>query len=325
MKNKDIIIIILLIVLLLVVGGFIVYISISNNQKLEEMNKVPDKVEQNVGNQKEAEKKDPYSNYKDVKWATTKEKHIEIKNGKVYVEVLNNEEKMVKEQAKGIEGTPIKVASYIWGGMLHHVVLTKEGKVYSLTDWSSQAYQIERLNNYYIIDMSTEIKDVVMEPAYFLSAEGKLINNYGYTYEELNKDFTASSSMNMEIGQIFLDKNDHIYYSDYDYETEKPKYKAIVNNKNEKVVKAEVIHQWPTINNDTDTDIKDRYIILTEEDELIFFDGSIKQESKKVKDWTMRIEKNKENNEEYSVYIFTMEDETKITIKDGNFVSFQKW
>ena len=187
----------------------------TDNTDDEEQNKpAADNQEENKENnqqsEKEPEKVDPYANYKNLNWSTTSASagtitsaDIKIINGKVYVTYQEE----VKE-VTGIEGTPIKVA-YTPGAMLWFEVLTKEGKVYSISDWETKAELY--ISKYNIIDMTTYAGEEPAKPNYYLTSDGKLIDKNGVSYDKY--------SFVDKFVYIPFDKNNYGYINEADINT----------------------------------------------------------------------------------------------------------
>lgn len=220
----------------------------------------------------EEEKLDPYANYKDYKWGTTKvgdknDFYAEIKNNEVYVTYSNK-----TTQVKNISGTPKKIVQIVYGGMLRFCVLTQEGKIYTIDDWETTANLLVNLSKYNVIDMTAGGgKGVVYRSMYYLTSDGKLIDQNGDTFEALNKNFVTSYGRPSH--NVYIDNKLNVYYSkkgDANYIT----VKDTSGNK----VKAKELYIQDTADGET-------IIIITKDSQIIYVsnEGNITQEKGKFK------------------------------------------
>jgi len=247
----------------------------------------------------EEEKLDPYANYKDYEWGKTKigdkaGAYIEIKSNKVYVTYSNK-----TSQVKNVSGTPIKTVSIIGGGIPFFYILTEEGKVYNLEEWDTEATLVANLSKYDVIDMTVGGgKGVVYRAIYYLTSDGRLIDENGDTFEALNKNFVTSFGRPSH--KVYIDNKFNVYYSkkgDANYIT----VKDTSGNK----VKAKELYIQDTVDGET-------IIIITKDSQIIYVsnDGNITQEKGKFKSI------NTYSQEYEGVMLITMSDNKNI-IKYG--------
>lgn len=229
-------------------------------------------IEKKEQENKEENKINPYANYQDYKWGTTKVgdkagAYLEIKNNKVYVTYENK-----TTQVKNISGTPIKAIYTNRGGAICFEVLTKEGKVYSIVDWETTAELDANLSKYNVIDITEgKGRGIVNRVFYCLTTDGKLIDENGDTYEEVNRDFVYSFGSLAHL--VYIDSNDYVYYTknrDVNYTT----IKDTSGNK----VKAKELYIQATTDGET-------IIIITKDSQIIYVssDGKTTQEKGKFK------------------------------------------
>ena len=281
-----------LIVLLLACLGVVVwqYISLNgtnnvvvkndatNNTQLEQQQQGTNNNQENTdksddlqaGTNKEENKFDPYANYKGYKWASTTIKlksgngSVKIKEDKnVYVTYINKENKIT-----GISGTPIKVISRV-GGTECIYILTDECKLYSCEAWDTEATLVGDLAKYNIIDIvESDVGGVVKRNIYYLTADGKLIDSNGDTFEEINKNFVYRFG-NKFLG-VYIDEDNYIYYSKKD----DANYAVVKDTAGKKVKAKQLYMQYDSI-----------IIILTTDNQLIYVDENYKtsQEKGKIK------------------------------------------
>lgn len=307
MENKKAknLIIAILIVLLLVCLGVVVwqYLKINNttsNQEevMGENNNTPtyqENVDSSQNNtqpedkeenrdpemnktEKEENKFDPYANYKDFTWGNTKYLVSNNNNDKTGIEIKNNEVYLTFEnktvQVKNISGTPKKVMGAFNGGIIYYYLLTEEGKIYWV-EWSDTTATAElaiNLNKYNIIDFTSgNGKSIVRRVIYYLTADGKLIDQNGDTFEALNKNFVDSFGSLGHV--IYIDSDNYIYFSkngDANY--------TIIKDTSGNKVKARELYLRDGIEGE-------EIIIITQDNQIISVrnDGKITQEKGKIK------------------------------------------
>lgn len=232
-------------------------------------------IEKKVGEyQAKEEKIDPYANYKDYEWGSTKfgskDAYIEIKNNKVYVTYYNK-----TTQVKNISGTPKKVTGNVGGGIMYYYILTQQGKetkVYLLewTDTTATAELLKGVSKYNIVDFTTANNEsVVLRAMYFLTADGKLIDTKGDTFEALNKNFVTSFGT---LGfNLYIDNKGYVYYS----KKGDANYKTVTNANGNKVKSKEWYGQ--------DGSTGYTAIIITDDNQIIYVDDSYKVSYEKGK------------------------------------------
>ncbi len=195
-----------------------------NNQNTE--NDAEDKQEDNKQEENEDEKDDepvdPYANYKKIEWSTNTSKDTKIKNNKLYF--LNNEVDV------SIDGTLEKVETIIIGGFPVMFVTTEENEAWyiALDDIVNNTVAVEKqlLTKEKIVDM-TALKTYTSEYSdttiYFLTEQGKLIDENGVSYDKYN---FVTSFRAQDIGiWISIDKDSNGYY----YNEKNNTFSAIVS------------------------------------------------------------------------------------------------
>lgn len=166
------------------------------------------------------DKKKIYEKYPDISWAETSIYGVRIVDGKLE---CDDEYKEVCDLSSSINEPIIKVVDFgnYGEGMS---LLTESGKVYmKYYDYDISSYNLKQiLENYKIVDMSKEERDYSFAYHYhvdwddgwhnstghgifYLTDDGKLVNQLGNTYEDVNRNFVHSSCFEN-------------YYSSYDYE-----------------------------------------------------------------------------------------------------------
>jgi len=218
----------------------------TNKDNEENNEQEDDKQDENEG--KEDEGFDPYSNYKNIVWATSKDDGFYIKNDKVYYLRLDG-----KEEVWNLPGIPVKVLSDEKGNGLQVNVITKEGKVYGLLSMNDYEQILPKEK---VIDM-TLIDNYTFERYYYLTADGKLIDENGVSYNKYS--FVAQYSMGKPYGGISIDKNGYGYHYNYDKKT----YEVIISKTNSATLSMSKIYT---------TDLYGT-IIVTSYNKLFKYDG----------------------------------------------------
>ena len=98
-------------------------------------------------------------------------------------------------------------------------ILTEEGVMWkSICENGLNSNFVKVNTNEKVLDMTSRNSSIrVVEPPYFLLANGELVNEEGSAYEELDGNFVKS--LGNAYGQVFI-KADNTMYT-YDYQTRK--------------------------------------------------------------------------------------------------------
>lgn len=180
------------------------------------------------------EEVDPYANYTSMKFGATKvsfgkDGYI-IENGAVYYYKDNG----TKTKIKGITGTPKKLMTTLTGGMYGCIVIANNGVIYNISDFEGTASKVVDLTKHNVIDVTT-LNNYTTESIYFLTADGKLVDKNGVSYNKYN--FVDQYTMGRPSGGISIDKNQYGYH----YDAKTNTYKALVNKvNNAKLIMAKI-------------------------------------------------------------------------------------
>ena len=258
-----------------------------NIENIQETNKPEDKI-------------DPYANYKDVKWCGQKDELIEIKNGKVLITYDGSRSYSLTNDK------PISVArTHMIGGVSDFFVLGESGKVYKVDEEDNiKLVEVKELSNN-IIAMTTQKTGVNYRPIYFLTSNGELIDFKGCTYEENNEDLTGTYG---RFCPMYFNTAGNVYYINRNNE------KIYIKDKQSKNIVAKTVF-WQSISLD------ETYTILTTNDQLVYFtydgDYNISYNNQKIKSYKIQEVNDENNNSQFNV-VFSMEDNTNVTITDIN-------
>lgn len=272
-----------------------------------------------------------YDNYKDLKWMFKDEKKTEfefdgdkitIENGRVYLKKRQQD----KMQVDVIEGRAKYLTGYGTQTLEKIYIITEEGYIWK-SDYDREGKGIDaafkKINlNGKVIDMTNgDYTKREIEPPYFLLSTGKLVNEEGSQYEELERDFVKSFGWN---GCLFYVGSDNTI-SYYNYKTRE--YIKIKDLNGQDLKMRDAFIQWSSIYNNIveENGGVERVFIVKQNGELVYFDGYEKFEVKIYEKAKGKIIKeiNEEKEEvEYGGQIrhirvkFT--DGTELLIKDAN-------
>ncbi len=196
---------------------------------------------------------DPYENFKNVTWSTTKSEDAKIKDNKVYYGEV--------ELDLDIEGTykAIEVVKSISTSKVY--LLTEEGAVWSFNVYfmtpGGEVDNITRhLEDTKVLEMTYRDTNSI-ECIYFLTEKGELIDINRIPYDKYDFVGTISSS---STAKIPYDSNNYLYH----WNAKKNEYEQIVNKAKQKVAATKIIET---------ADI-DGVLILTAKGYLFKYDGT---------------------------------------------------
>ena len=294
-------------IILIVVMGVLMYLQMKNTEdKISKLNEQISKLEQNNAtnegkieikdNEENQTEKSPYEKYEGLYWQfkdsvtdTTKfewnDKKIQIENGVAYLYNGNS-----KTPINSIEGKAKSIN--MWGEQTldRLYILTEEGTIWKsicLGDLNSNFVKVNM--NEKVLDMTNGNSAIrVIEPPYFLLANGKLVNEEGSLYEDLDGNFIKSLGNADE--QVFI-KADNTMYT-YDYQTKK--YTQIKDENNYSVKMKDAFVQWSSTHNNLvqETGGYERIFVITEDNKLFYFDGYTNVVAKEYKETAGKTIKN---------------------------------
>ena len=203
-------------------------------------------------------------------------KEIKIEDGTAYLYSGNK-----KEEITSVTGN----AKYVlmWGKQtLDRVyIFTQDGKV-----WKSEC-DGELNSDFDEIKLPAKFVDItggdstvrVVEPPYFLLANGSLVNENGESYEDTDAGYEKTFGNGMQ--RIYAKADGELYW--YDEETEE--YIMINDVDGDSLKMRDAFTQWSTTRNDLveETGGDDRSFVITEDGELVYFDGYEEVEVKEYK------------------------------------------
>lgn len=293
--------------------------NILANEKKTETNKT----EENQTEKSLYEKYDGlYWQFRDSKTDKTKlewnNKKIQIENGVAYLYYEN-----CKTPINSIIGKAKSIN--IWGEQtLQRVyILTEEGTIWkSICEDDLNSNFVKVNMNVKVLDMTNGKSSIrVVEPPYFLLANGNLVNEEGSSYEELNGNFIKSLGNADE--KVFIKADNTMYIYDY----QQKKYMQIKDENNHSVKMKDAFIQWSSIHNNLvqETGGYERIFVITEDNKLLYFDGYSNVIAKEYKETAGKIIKNaveEEQKDEYGGHIInikiTFTDGTEKLLKDAN-------
>jgi len=270
------ILIVILIIIILGLASYIIYDKFLNNTNNENsQNKIENvSQEQNTINTNEISI-DPYAKYHQFKWLRNNTcgytEKFEIINSKLYY--INDTS---KEEVTSIIGNPKYVNGIINGGILNKIfVITEQGTVWLVEvgrgDYTELHTNFIKLNiPGTILEMTHGIEGArgyaVGMYQYYLTSDGKLINENGKTYEEINGNHILGLGNFGDAIYIGSDETISYYTTDINYEYVKD---TIGNNLKAK----QVICQSSTTRNDLLSDgVLERFYVVTQNNQLLYFD-----------------------------------------------------
>lgn len=286
----------LFIIVVLVVALVVVYyIGFVKNDNANNMIANGEETEINNIEENQTEKS-PYEKYEGLYWQfkdsetdKTKfewdNKKIQIENGVAYLYSGNS-----KTPINSIDGKAKSVI--MWGEQtLRRVyILTEEGTIWkSICEDGLNSNFVKVNMNAKVIDMTNGNSSIrVVEPPYFLLANGNLVNEEGSSYEELDDNFVKSLGNAYE--QVFI-KADNTMYT-YDYQTKK--YMPIKDEDNQSIKMKDAFVQWSSTYNNLvqETGGDERIFVITEDNKLFYFDGYSNVVAKEYKETAGKTIKN---------------------------------
>lgn len=236
-------------------------------------------VQQNVADTNITEnqtEKSPYEKYEGLVWRlkdsgddNTKlefdNKKIQIENEVAYLYSGNS-----KTPINSIKGKAKSVNSWGEATLERVYILTEDG-----TMWQSNCDDSGLNKNFVKVNMDAKVLDMtygdntvrVVEPPYFLLENGKLVNEEGSLYEELEGEFVKSFGNNWD--RVYVKADNTIYV--YDAKAKEYVQKKDENNQSIKM-KDGFIQFSTTRNNLIEDGGSERIFIITEDDKLLYFD-----------------------------------------------------
>ena len=258
-------------------------------------------------------KKSPYDKYEDLYWYFKDEerdktkveegnKKIQIENGVAYF-YTGNSKKIIDSI-----GEKVKFITS-WGEHKLSIVylLTEEGTI-----WKSECDDTWGLNSNFVkVNMNEKVIDMtdglyyrrIIEPPYFLLANGELVNKEGSKYEELEGDFVKCIGELLD--RIFI-KEDNTMYR---YNSETRKYTQIKDENNNSIKMKDAFVQWEN----------DRIFVITQDDKLFYIEGYFSVVAKEYKETAGKTVKDivEEKDDNITNVRITFKDGTEEVIKDA--------
>lgn len=257
-KNNMPLIIVLVLAVLVICGAVVgMFVKSWTEGEIKTPEEFKGETTEQTGNKKEEENKepviDPYENFKNLTWASTKSGEATIKDNKVYYGEV--------ELNLDIEGTykAIEVVKSISTSKVY--LLTEEGAV-----WSFNVYfmvpggEVDNVTRHLEDTKALEMiyRDTnSIECIYFLTESGELIDINKIPYDKY--DFVGVVS-NTSTSKLPYDANNYLYH----WNAKKNEYEQIVNKAKQKVAATKII----------ETANMEGVLILTAKGYLFKYDGS---------------------------------------------------
>ncbi len=229
--NKEKLLVFCLILSVLILISVVVYYILNIEDKSvekvninNEINRNEDTINVEEGKQSEKESiSNIYDKYSKFEFKRTTKieflnDKIEIENGKLYYTTNDT-----KTLVTSVMGTPKYIAGFLEGGTIgYQIVITEEGTIWKAEEKSTAnnlSIDFKKVEiDGTVIEMTTGIEGVKFQSGpYFLIKEGKLLNDTGKTYEEINGDHIDSYGTVWEEIYISEDKTISKYISKTDY------------------------------------------------------------------------------------------------------------
>lgn len=323
--------------LIIVIGGMYFYYNfvldtdeLSNNVQNDTVNTAIENNTENNNNTVDLEA--IYAKYKNLYWLFDENStEIEFSNNKIVIEngIAYLEKNNTRKKIDSIEGK-VKYIT-MWGEQtLERVyVLTEDGKVW-VSICSDSGEKSDGLNDIFqrvniqgtVINITNGNPTVrITEPPYFLLSTGELINEKGSNYNELDGNFI--NSFGSVFTQIYVGSDNTISY----YNDTTRTYIKIKDENGNLVKMKDAFVQWSSTHNNLvdETGGAERFIILTEDNKLLYFDGYENITAKKytaANNKTVKSITEETQNVEYGGHIKNIRviftDETDLLIKDAH-------